>query len=177
MPISRPEKFTVTQTHRRAQSRICFRTDNEPIFRYRRPGLKPESGAQFTRILTKTNSQYAIQKTGVNTGSGHADHQRAPAGIPFLRSPDPLKKISQRTHFSPCGRHARVRGANSQKYSAMPICNSSGVTTETDPEKRRPLNRYCAGEGFDGSGADGNVFSSGRVTGRTRVRRNLARCG
>jgi hypothetical protein len=114
MPISRSEEFTVTQTHGLAQSRTCFRTDNEPIFRYRRPSLQPESGAQFTRILTRTNPRYAIQKTGVNSGSGHADHQGAPAAIPFLRSPDPLKKINQRTHFSPCGRHARARGANSQ---------------------------------------------------------------
>ncbi len=86
MPISRPEKFTVTQTHGLAQNRICFPTENEPIFRYRRPGLKPESDA-------KTNSQYAIQKTGVNSSWVHADHQGAPAAILFLRSPDPLQKI------------------------------------------------------------------------------------
>ena len=91
MPTSRPGKFTVVQTNGLAQSSI-FPTENEPIFRYRRPGLKPESGAQFTRILTRTNSQYAIKKTGVNSGSGRADHQAPPAAIPFLLSPNPLKK-------------------------------------------------------------------------------------
>ena len=99
MPISRPEKFTVAQTYGLAQSRRCFPTGNEPIFRYRRPGLKPESVAQFTRILTKGNSQYAIQKTGANSGSVHADHQGAPAAIPFLCSPDPLQKKSRTKPF------------------------------------------------------------------------------
>ncbi len=67
MPASRPEKFTVTQTPPRlAQGRISFPTENEPIFRYRRPGLKAERGAHFARIQTKANSQYAIQRTGVS---------------------------------------------------------------------------------------------------------------
>jgi hypothetical protein len=100
MPTSRPEKFTVIQNGL-AQSRIFFPTENEPIFRYRRPGLKPERRADFVRIQTEAHSQYAIQKTGVNSGSGHADDRRAPAAIPFLRSPDPLQKIKKRSHFSP----------------------------------------------------------------------------
>jgi hypothetical protein len=91
MPTSRPEKFTVIQNGL-AQSRICFPPENEPIFRYRRPGLKPDRGAHFARIQTKANPQHAIQKTGLNSGSGHADHQRAPAAIPFLRSPIRYKK-------------------------------------------------------------------------------------
>ena len=94
MPTSRPEKFTVIQTNSLAQSRI-FPTENEPIFRCRRLGLKPERGAHFAGIQTKANSQHAIQKTGVNRGSGHAD-QGAPPAIPFLRSPDPLQKIKKR---------------------------------------------------------------------------------
>ena len=111
MPTSRPEKFTVIQTNGFAQSRIFFPTENEPIFWYRRPGLKPERGAHFEKCEVKANSQYAIQKTGVNSGSGHADHQGAPTAIPFLRSPDPRK----RSHFSPRDRHARVRGAGSSE--------------------------------------------------------------
>src|SRR2546428_10953250 len=75
--------FTVIQTHGLAHSRLFFPTENEPIFRYRRPGLKPERGAHFARIQTQANSQYTIQKTGVNSGSGHADHQ-GPAAIPML---------------------------------------------------------------------------------------------
>ena len=60
MSTFRPEKSTIIQTSGLAQSP----TENEPIFRYRRPGLKPERGAHFARIQTAANSQYAIQKTG-----------------------------------------------------------------------------------------------------------------
>src|SRR5882672_1968832 len=101
MPTSRPERFTVIQTNALAQGRIFFPTENEPIFRYRRQGLEPEFGAHFAGIQASANSQYAIQKTGVNSGSGHADKQGSPAAIPFLRSPDPLQKIKNRSHFSP----------------------------------------------------------------------------
>ena len=118
MPISRPEKFTV-KTDGLAQSRICFPTENEPIF----PGLKPESVAQFTRILTKTNSQYAIQKTGVNSGSGHP-HQRAPAAIPCLRSPDPLQKSKERSHSHPAAAKPEAR-RRSQKYTTKAILQCS----------------------------------------------------
>jgi hypothetical protein len=122
MPTSRPEKF------------ISFPTENEPIFRYRRPSLKPARGAHFARIQTQPNSQYAIQKTGVNSGSGHADHQGAPAAIPFLRSPDPLQKIKKRSHFSPRGRHARVRGATrkntAQCQFAMLPPGQSGIRAQ-----------------------------------------------
>jgi hypothetical protein len=93
MPTSRPERFTVIQTNGLAQSRICFRAENEPIFRYRRPGLNPVRGAHFARIQTQANSQYAIQKTAVNSGSGDADHQGAPAAISILAFADPLQKI------------------------------------------------------------------------------------
>src|SRR5439155_6229657 len=120
MPTSRPGKFTVIQTNGLARRLTFFPTENEPIFRYRFQGLKPDQRAHFARIQTKANSQYAIQKTGVNSGSGHADHQAASAAIPFLRSPDPRK----RSHFStprPPRQSARRR---SQKYSAKPICNA-----------------------------------------------------
>jgi hypothetical protein len=116
MPISRPEKFTVTQTYGLAQSRRCFPTENEPIFRYRRPGLKPEGDA-------KTNSQYAIQKTGVNSGSVHADHQGAPAAIPFLRSPDPLQKIRNEA-ISHLAATTPECEAQTLKNAAAPICNA-----------------------------------------------------
>ena len=107
MPTSRPGKFTVIQTSGLARHLTFFPTENEPIFRHRFQGLKPDRRAHFAGIQTKANSRYAIQKTGVNSGSDHADHPGASAAIPFLRSPDPRK----RTHFSPRGRHARVPGA------------------------------------------------------------------
>ena len=107
MQTSRPGKFTVIQTSGLAQRLTFFPTENEPIFLYRVQGLKPDRRAHFARIQTTANSRYAIQKTGVNSGSGHADHPAASAAIPFLRSPDPRK----RSHFSPRGRHARVPGA------------------------------------------------------------------
>jgi len=111
MPTSKPEKFTVIQTNGLAQSRIFIPTENEPISWYRRPGLKPARGAHFATIQIEANSQYAIQKTGVNNEMGHADHQEPRAAIPYSRSPDPLQKIKERSHFSPRGCHARVRGA------------------------------------------------------------------
>src|SRR5258708_26571947 len=99
MPTSKPERFTAH--YGLAQSRIFFPTENEPIFWYRRPGLRPVRGAHFARMQSKANSQYAIQKTGVNSGSDHPDHRGAPDAMPCSRSPDPLQKIKQRSHLSP----------------------------------------------------------------------------
>ena len=107
MPTSRPGKFTVIRTNGLAQRFPPSPTENEPIFQYRLPSRKPERGAHFAKIQTTTNSQYAIQTIGVNSGSGHADHPGATTAIPFLFSPDPRK----RTHFSSPVCHAGVRGA------------------------------------------------------------------
>ena len=111
MPTIRREKFTVAQSDGLAPSGILFPTENEPISQYRRPDIKPQRGGRFARMQTKANSQYAIQKTGVNSGSGYADHRGLPAAIPLLRSPDPLQKIKERSHFSPRDCQTRVRGA------------------------------------------------------------------
>ena len=134
MPTSRPEKFTVIQTNGFAQSRIFFPTENEPIFWYRRPGLKPERGAHFAKIQTKANSQYAIQKTGVNSGSGHAGHQGAPAAIPFLRSPSPLQKIRQRSHFSD-------RGAATPECDA-PAAKARAPAVQSNPAEPAYFSAY-----------------------------------
>ncbi len=70
------------------------------------------------KIQTKANSRHAIQKTGVNSGSGHADHQAAPTSIPYLRSPERQK----RSHLSPEG-HARMVGAarNNTEQSQLAV--------------------------------------------------------
>src|SRR5439155_23868694 len=54
MPTSRPGKFTV------------IRTENEPIFLYRRVDFKPGRGAHFAGMQSAANFQYALQTTGVN---------------------------------------------------------------------------------------------------------------
>src|SRR5262245_10358388 len=113
MPTSRP-KFRVIRTKGLAQSPIFFPTENEPIFHSRRPGLEPERGAHFAKIQTKANSWYAIQKTGVNSGSGHADHQAAPTSIPYLRSPERQK----RSHFSRHGGCGKTRGQTNLSLAA-----------------------------------------------------------
>ena len=125
MPTFRPGKFTVIQNG--------LAPENEPIFFYRRPGLKPQRGAHFSRIQSKANTQYAIQKTGVNRGSDHAD-QGAPAAIPFLRSPDPLQK---RSLFSPRDRHTRVRGAARKSTAKSQFEMLSPGAYERSPRRPR----------------------------------------
>src|SRR5258708_6941507 len=111
MPTSGPEKCTVTETSGLAQSRISFPTENGPIFRYRRPASSQIAGAHFARIQTEANSQYAIQETGVSSGSGNADHQGRRQRFNSCVRPIRYKKIKKRSHFTPRGHHARVRGA------------------------------------------------------------------
>jgi hypothetical protein len=115
-------------------------TGNEPIFWYRRAGLKPECG-YFAKIQPKANSQYAIKKTGLNSGSGHDDHQDAPTAIPFLRSPDPLQKIKQRTHFSSRGRPARVRGAARQNTAKSQFAIRSSGQPAYERSREGPWRR------------------------------------
>src|SRR5262249_30958215 len=123
MPTSRHGNFTVIQNG--------LSPENEPIFFYRRPGHKPQRGAQFSRIQSKANTQYAIQKTGGNSGSDHAD-QGAPAAIPLLCSPDPLQK---RSHFSPHDRHTKVRGAARKSTSKSQIRNALARGVRAQPKK------------------------------------------
>jgi hypothetical protein len=98
MPTFRLEKFTVTQERRlRAKSHI-LPTENEPIFRYRRPGLEPERLVHLAIIQSKANSWYAIQKTGVMDRVALAT-RAPPTAITFLRSPNPLKKNEETDLF------------------------------------------------------------------------------
>ena len=138
MPTSRPEKFAVIQTNGLAQSRILSPPENEPIFLYLRPALKPERRAHFAKIQTKANSQYSIKKTGVNIRSSHADHQGAPTAILSLRSPDPQK----RSHFFPHGGHAKIPSkANLQ-------CSRQGQPAYTRSREgpRRVVRYLCVAE-------------------------------
>src|SRR5258707_15519185 len=134
MPTSRPVRLTVIQTSGLAQTRIFFPTENEPIFRCRRPGLELERSAHFARIQSNASSEYAIQRKGVNSGSERADHEAAPAAIPCLHSPNPLQEIRKRSHFSPRGHHVRVardtlrNAAQSQFATLSP--GQSGVAAQ-----------------------------------------------
>jgi len=120
----KPEKFTVNQTCGLAQSRISFPTENEPIFQYRRQGLELERAAHFAKGKTKANSQHAIQKRGGNTGSGNAEHQGSPAGISFLRSPDPVQRIKERSQFHTLRPLRQIARRRSPKSSEKPIYNT-----------------------------------------------------
>src|SRR5262249_52303380 len=54
-----------------------FQLRTNPFFFIGAPTQKPDRGAHFAKIQTKANSQYALQKAGVNIGSDHADHRGA----------------------------------------------------------------------------------------------------
>ena len=137
MPTSRPEKFAVIQTNGLAQSRILSPPENEPIFLYLRPALKPERRAHFAKIQTKANSQYSIQKTGVNIRSSHADHQGAPTAILFPRSPDPQK----RSHFPP----RRPRKNTEQSQFAV-LAPGQPAYTRSREGPRRVVRYLCVAE-------------------------------
>src|SRR5262249_2085338 len=85
------------------------------------------------KIKSKANSQYAIQKTGGNRGSDHAD-QGAPTAIPFLRSPDPLQ---ERSHFAPRDPHTRVRGAARKSTAKSQLAMLSPGAYERSPRRPR----------------------------------------
>ncbi len=125
-----PRNSQSLEIHGLAQSRVCFPTGNEPIFRYRRPGLQSESGAQFARIQTGANSQYAIQKTGANSGPSHADDGGARR--------DPVLALARSATKNQETKPFLTLGANSQKYSAMPTCNALAWAARIRTQPRKP---------------------------------------
>lgn len=56
------------------------------------------------------NSQYAIQKTGINSGSCHAGKQGRLPRFRSSRSSHSLQKIKERSHFPIGGRQVKMRG-------------------------------------------------------------------
>jgi hypothetical protein len=96
MPIFRPEKFTVTQRDSLAPSRIFFPTEKAWVL-VADPGLKPERSANFAKMQSKPNSQDAIQKTGVSSGSGGRTTTRRPYDAIRTGHPRPPQKMKEQT--------------------------------------------------------------------------------
>jgi len=76
-------------------------SNEEALDSRRRPGSQPERSAHFAKIQTKPNSQYAIKKTGINSGSDRADEHQAPTAILFCGRPGCYK--NEETNVRPNG--------------------------------------------------------------------------
>ena len=69
------------------------------------------SGLAQSRISFPTDNEPIFRYRRQDLNPARGAHF---AGIPFVRSPDPLQKIRERSHFSPRDCDARVRGAARQ---------------------------------------------------------------